>query len=139
MRVLGIKIRHIDETLLNRTNITSVQLKRLQYPSQQYSLEKDKTRPHPYFFYLELASNIWFTIEIIIRLIFTPNTTKFVKNPVNIIDFVATASFYIDWMLEYLLEGSHRDTIEFFNIVRVLRLFKLTQHSAVGSTLKIFK
>lgn len=48
----------------------------------------------------------------------------------NIIDFVATASFYIDWALEHLLDGSHRDTIEFFNIVRVLRLFKLTQHSA---------
>lgn len=87
-------------------------------------------RPHPYFFHLELIANIWFTIEILIRMIFSPDIVKFIKSPVNMIDFIATASFYIDWLLEYLLDGSHRDTIEFFNIVRVLRLFKLTQHSS---------
>lgn len=63
-------------------------------------------------------------------MIFCPNIANFIKNPVNVIDLLATASFYIDWMLEHLLGGSNRDTIEFFNIIRVLRLFKLTQHSA---------
>lgn len=55
---------------------------------------------------------------------------KFIKGPINIVDFVATISFYIDWLLEWLLAGRHRDTIEFFNIVRILRLFKLTHHSS---------
>lgn len=32
--------------------------------------------------------------------------------------------------MEWLLTGQHRDTIEFFNIVRILRLFKLTHHSS---------
>lgn len=47
----------------------------------------------------------------------------------NIIDLIATLFFYIDWALETFLTGSNRDSVEFFSIIRILRLFKLTQHS----------
>ncbi|KAI1705606.1 ion transport protein [Ditylenchus destructor] len=87
-------------------------------------------RAHPQFFYVELVCNVWFTFELLMRLIFSPSADKFVKKPINVVDFVATTSFYIDWFLEWFLGGSHRDTIEFFSIVRILRLFKLTQHSS---------
>ncbi|PAV79560.1 hypothetical protein WR25_11575 [Diploscapter pachys] len=60
---------------------------------------------------------------------FCPNLPKFLKTPVNIIDFIATVSFYIDWALDKALSGKNRDSVEFFSIIRVLRLFKLTQHS----------
>lgn len=129
MRVPDINIRRIDHSILNKTNSTSAAAL-ISHRKESYSVERNSTRAHPYFFHLELIANIWFTIEILIRLIFCPNITKFVRNPVNIIDLAATASFYIDWFLEYLFEGAHRDTIEFCNIVRIFRLFKLTQHSA---------
>lgn len=112
-------------------------------PDLGFAVEKIKTRwvqcsvrstptyrAHPHFFYLELIANIWFTWEILMRLLFSPCPAKFVRNPINLIDFIATASFYVDWLLEHVLDGNHRDTIEFCNIVRIFRLFKLTQHSS---------
>ncbi|VDK49446.1 unnamed protein product [Anisakis simplex] len=45
-------------------------------------------------------------------------------------DLIATLSFYVDWAVEKALSGANRDTVEFFSIIRILRLFKLTQHSS---------
>uniref|UniRef100_A0AC34RS21 Ion transport domain-containing protein n=1 Tax=Panagrolaimus sp. JU765 TaxID=591449 RepID=A0AC34RS21_9BILA len=47
--------------------------------------------------------------------------------PVNIIDIVATLTFYIDLLLTTSF-GATAD-LEFFSIIRIMRLFKLTQHS----------
>ncbi|KAK0395065.1 hypothetical protein QR680_001095 [Steinernema hermaphroditum] len=93
-------------------------------------LVKTSTRPHPGFFYLELICNAWFTVELLIRFLLCPNMHKFIRKPVHIIDFIATISFYIDWFLDSTLTGPNRDTVEFFNIIGILRLFKLTQHSS---------
>ncbi|CAE1264651.1 KCNC1 [Acanthosepion pharaonis] len=96
--------------------------------STPWHLEKQKTEPHEAFFYIECACNAWFTFEIIIRLIVAPNKFYFMKAPVNIIDIVATLSFYLDFLLTKLKQES--DILEFFSIIRILRLFKLTRHSA---------
>ncbi|KAK6738381.1 hypothetical protein RB195_020473 [Necator americanus] len=90
---------------------------------------KTATRPHPSFFYVELVCNMWFSGEFLTRMLFCPKVGPFLKTPVNIIDFIATISFYIDWGLDSALSGANRDSVEFFSIIRILRLFKLTQHS----------
>lgn len=95
---------------------------------QSWRLEKRKTEPHQAFFYIECASNAWFTFEIIIRLIVAPNKLDFLKAPVNIIDIIATLSFYLDFMLTKLKQEN--DILEFFSIIRIMRLCKLTRHSA---------
>jgi len=46
---------------------------------------------------------------------------------VNIIDFVATLSFYIDFMMTRMQKEN--EILEFFSIIRIMRLFKLTRHS----------
>lgn len=93
-----------------------------------WRLEKRKTEPHEAFFFIECASNAWFTFEIIIRLIVAPNKLVFLRAPVNIIDVVATLSFYLDFLLTRLKQES--DILEFFSIIRIMRLCKLTRHSA---------
>ena len=45
----------------------------------------------------------------------------------NIIDFVATLSFYIDFMMTRMQKEN--EILEFFSIIRIMRLFKLTRHS----------
>lgn len=50
----------------------------------------------------------------------------FIKSPVNMIDLVATLSFYTD-ILQRM--GEPTGLFEAFSIVRILRLFKLTRHS----------
>lgn len=95
--------------------------------TQTWRLEKVKTEPHEAFFYIECACNAWFTFEIIIRLTVAPVKMDFMKAPVNVIDIVATMSFYLDFMLNNL--NMESDILEFFSIIRILRLFKLTRHS----------
>ncbi|CAD5114130.1 DgyrCDS3275 [Dimorphilus gyrociliatus] len=92
-----------------------------------WTLEKKKTEPHSSFFYVECACNAWFTFEIIIRFIVTPSKLDFLKAPVNVIDMVATLSFYLDFMLTRMEKSN--DILEFFSIIRIMRLFKLTRHS----------
>ncbi|KAL3889776.1 hypothetical protein ACJMK2_002104 [Sinanodonta woodiana] len=93
-----------------------------------WRLEKKKTEPHEAFFYIECASNAWFTFEIIIRFVVAPSKLEFLKAPVNVIDIVATVSFYLDFLLTELKQEN--DILEFFSIIRIMRLYKLTRHSA---------
>ncbi|CAH2093274.1 unnamed protein product [Euphydryas editha] len=61
-----------------------------------------------------------------------PNIIDFVKSPVNIIDFIATLSFYMDVVVELAVVKRNMDKadiLEFISIIKILRLFKLTRHS----------
>lgn len=59
---------------------------------------KQFTVPHPYFFYVDLACNIFFVIELVMRTIFAPSLRKFLQSPLTLIDLTATSSFYLDWI-----------------------------------------
>nr|AOR07236.1 delayed rectified potassium channel Shaw-like member 2 [Cancer borealis] len=104
--------------------------------TSSWYLNKARTDPHAAFFYVEAACNAWFTFEILMRFTVTPMKLEFVKNTINIIDFVATLSFYMDIILNHTQfagsddnAGKAAEVIEFFSIIRILRLFKLTRHS----------
>ena len=65
------------------------------------------------------------------RFISCPNKCHFLKSSVNVIDYVATISFYTDLFLQYHVSHiKNADVFEFFSIIRILRLFKLTRHSS---------
>lgn len=96
--------------------------------SYTWRLAKQRTEPHEAFFYIECVSNAWFTFEIVIRFVVAPVKLDFLKAPVNIIDIVATLSFYLDFLLTKLKQES--DILEFFSIIRIMRLYKLTRHFA---------
>ncbi|CAF1216673.1 unnamed protein product [Adineta steineri] len=103
----------------NYTNITPT-----------YTLYKERTEAHEAFQYIEIVCNVWFTFEIITRFIVSPKKFGFVRSPVNIIDFLATLSFYLDILFNKFLPPSftNTDLFEFFSITRIFRLFKLTRH-----------
>ena len=94
---------------------------------RDWALMKEKTKPHGAFFYIECICNGWFTFEIIIRFIVSPNKLDFARDAINVIDCVATLSFYVDYVLTTL--NRDHDILEFFSIIRIMRLFKLTRHS----------
>ena len=100
-------------------------------PVYSWVLKKVSTEAHPAFLYVEIICNIWFTIEIVIRFLVNPDKKSFVKSPVNLIDFVATLSFYFDFIMQITQthDSQHSDLYEFISIVRIFRLFKLTRHS----------
>ncbi|XP_063889604.1 potassium voltage-gated channel protein Shaw-like isoform X1 [Scylla paramamosain] len=96
-----------------------------------WTLDKKATNAHEAFFYIECVCNTWFTFEILIRLIASPNKFMFLKASVNMIDFIATLSFYVDILLQkFASHLENADILEFFSIIRIMRLFKLTRHSS---------
>ncbi|XP_075153573.1 potassium voltage-gated channel shaker cognate w isoform X1 [Haematobia irritans] len=99
--------------------------------SSSWFLEKTQTNAHIAFFYIECVCNAWFTFEILVRFISSPNKCDFIKSSVNIIDYIATLSFYIDLVLQrFASHLENADILEFFSIIRIMRLFKLTRHSS---------
>lgn len=99
--------------------------------STAWVLDKLQTNAHEAFFYIECVCNAWFTFEILVRFIASPNKWDFVKASVNIIDYIATLSFYIDLILQWFASHlENADILEFFSIIRIMRLFKLTRHSS---------
>ncbi|XP_059350675.1 potassium voltage-gated channel protein Shaw-like isoform X4 [Daphnia carinata] len=99
--------------------------------STAWTLDKTQTNAHEAFFYIEAVCNTWFTIEILMRFIACPNKFLFVRASVNIIDYVATLSFFIDLALQkFASHLENADILEFFSIIRIMRLFKLTRHSS---------
>lgn len=116
----------------------------LQNGKTDWSLDKVATNPHEAFQLIETVCNIWFTFELLMRFTSCPSKLAFSRSIVNIIDFTATLSFYIDLLLPSILQSAggsangqtaaaaaaNTDILEFFSIIRIMRLFKLTRHSA---------
>uniref|UniRef100_A0A183BNX3 BTB domain-containing protein n=1 Tax=Globodera pallida TaxID=36090 RepID=A0A183BNX3_GLOPA len=97
--------------------------------NQHINVQRVATEPHKIFAQIEFVCNIWFTFEILVRFICCPDKLKFFKYPLNVIDLVATLSFYTDAVLVRLLKDqAPKDLVEFLSMIRILRLFKLTQH-----------
>ncbi|XP_054711708.1 potassium voltage-gated channel protein Shaw-like [Uloborus diversus] len=95
-----------------------------------WTLDKTKTEAHEAFFYVESLCNAWFSFEIASRFLVSPKKMEFMTAPINIIDFIATMSFYSDMLLQKLASDLEKaDILDFFSIIRIFRLFKLTRHS----------
>lgn len=96
-----------------------------------FVIDKTSTEAHVAFFYIECICNAWFTFEILVRFVASPNKCEFINSSVNMIDYIATASFYIDLVLRTFANHlENADIMEFFSIIRIMRLFKLTRHSS---------
>lgn len=94
-------------------------------------LEKTRTNAHDVFFYIECICNAWFTLEFLIRVTASPKLWLFIRSSVNLIDMVATLSFYLDLTLQrFASHLENADFLEFLSIIRIMRLFKLTRHSS---------
>ena len=103
-----------------------------EWPQFQFFTKKGSDE-HEAFFYVECVCNAWFIFEICVRLACTPSRAEFYRSPLNIIDIIATSSFVCDTTLFHLFSFDGIETIgdvlEFFSIIRIMRLFKLTKHS----------
>ncbi|XP_047433992.1 potassium voltage-gated channel subfamily C member 4 [Mugil cephalus] len=86
---------------------------------------------------------VWFTFEFLVRIITCPDKIFFIKNTLNIIDFVAILPFYLEMGLKGLSSKAATDVLGFLRVVRfvrILRIFKLTRHfvglRVLGHTLR---
>ena len=125
---------HLDESIhitthhrLKRTTTTSASTKAQM--QTLWMIERTTIRAHSVFDYIEIICNIWFTFEISLRFLVAHSKLDFFRSAVNVIDLLALLSFYLDQLLaKVLMITSEYEVLEFFSIVRIMRLFKLTRH-----------
>ncbi|XP_036432331.1 potassium voltage-gated channel subfamily C member 1b isoform X2 [Colossoma macropomum] len=122
--------------IINRTEIEVVDNETIEriYPETETMVELT---------YIEGVCVVWFTFEFLIRITFCPDKLKFVRNALNIIDFVAILPFYLEVGLSGLSSKAAKDVLGFLRVVRfvrILRIFKLTRHfvglRVLGHTLR---
>ncbi|KAK7878131.1 hypothetical protein WMY93_031212, partial [Mugilogobius chulae] len=78
----------------------------------QYEIETD-----PALTYVEGVCVFWFTIEFLVRVTFCPCKLEFVKNALNIIDFVAILPFYLEVGLSGLSSKAAKDVLGFLRVL----------------------
>jgi potassium voltage-gated channel Shaw-related subfamily C protein len=69
---------------------------------RQWMLVKGRDDPHELFFYVDSVCNAWFAFEVVVRFASSPNRMSFIRSPLNLLDVIATLSFYADMLLSYL-------------------------------------
>ena len=89
----------------------------------------DGERSH--FRNIELACVIWFTLEIVIRFVVSPNKCRFFFNWMNFIDVISVLPYYIDLIAN---ANENSDYVAFtvlrvMRLLRVFRIFKLYRYS----------
>ncbi|KAG7477642.1 hypothetical protein MATL_G00071870 [Megalops atlanticus] len=82
------------------------------------------------FTIVEAVCTALFTLEFLGRLICCPNKLLFIRDPLNIVDFVALLPLYLEAGLGGLSRttSSALDLLRVVRFVRLLRIFKVTQH-----------
>ena len=94
---------------------------------------REKTRPHPALYYIEIFCMIELTLETIARFVSCPMKKLFFKNPINILDLISLLSFYITSGL-LIADSGYMNRQEFplilqlLRLMRVFRIFKVATH-----------
>ncbi|TNN82916.1 Potassium voltage-gated channel subfamily C member 4 [Liparis tanakae] len=108
-----------------------------------HSVERQEMVTNPILTVVEGICVVWFTFEFFVRIICCPNKLVFLKNTLNIIDFVAILPFYLEMGLKGLSSKAANNVLGFLRVVRfvrILRIFKLTRHfvglRVLGHTLR---
>lgn len=77
------------------------------------------------FFIIETICTMWFTIELLMRFISSPNKLVFVKHTGNIIDLFSIIPYFLQTLFAM---SSKLDILRIVRLVRVFRVFKLARH-----------
>lgn len=85
------------------------------------------------FFIIETLCTAWFTFEVIIRFIVSPNKLEFWKDFKNLVDVMAIVPYYVtlfNVLSTMSCEGAKSSaSLAFLRVIRLVRIFKLTKHS----------
>uniref|UniRef100_A0A1I8F333 BTB domain-containing protein n=1 Tax=Macrostomum lignano TaxID=282301 RepID=A0A1I8F333_9PLAT len=80
------------------------------------------------------ACTAWFTVELLVRFIVCPCKKAFIKDVKNAVDLSAIVPYYVtltNVLVTMSCEGAKSSaSLAFLRVVRLIRVFKLTKHSA---------
>ena len=89
----------------------------------------------PFLTYLDYICTSFFTVELLVRMLFAPNKLEFFRNVMNVIDILALLPLYVQIILDltdtYNCLKNDRavlETIFILRIIRIFRIFHLMKH-----------
>lgn len=78
---------------------------------------------------LDYVCTVFFTVELVVRVVFAPCKTLFFRSLMNVIDILALLPLYVQFFLEFLdyqeCLRSHRAVVELIFILRIIRIFRI--------------
>ena len=99
------------------------------YNEADKNLPKDKRLTIEALHDVEVFCISYFTIELFLRFLVSPNKKRFLKDVLNIIDFVSILPFYLT-KLSNIDSSISIYFLRAIRLVRVFRVFKLSRHSS---------
>ncbi|KAK3803089.1 hypothetical protein RRG08_028010 [Elysia crispata] len=86
------------------------------------------------FFITETVCTTWFTLEVLVRLLACPSKIAYFKDFKNLVDITAVVPYYVTLfnVLSSMTCDSAKSSasLAFLRVFRLIRIFKLTKHSA---------
>lgn len=89
---------------------------------------------------------LFFSAELLLRLAMAPSARRFLRNTLNLIDFMSLVPFYVTAACDLMEGGEHAgleevgSAVQILRLMRVFRVLKLARHSAglrsLGTTLQ---
>lgn len=89
-----------------------------------------RSEPIRLFVVLEDTCITYFSLELLLRLLFCPNLRHFFQEPINWIDLLSLIPFYMRLILRVFHEnsGDARFYVNMLRLVRIFRILRLTRH-----------
>jgi hypothetical protein len=81
---------------------------------------------------------VCFTLEYLFRLMASPHRVSFCVAPLNLIDFVAIAPFYVEKIAAQISDSGDVSGLAVFRIIRIARVFRLFKLGRYSDGLKTF-
>ena len=82
----------------------------------------------------DVAAIYFFTLEYLVRFLCAPQKWRFVKDPMNMVDFLAIVPFYVTLALHSMEDmqiiGKAGKLVRLVRVLRIMRIFKLVRHFA---------
>ena len=87
---------------------------------------------------IELVCIVCFTLEYCFRLLASPHRVSFCMAPLNIIDLVAIAPFYVEIVMSATSDSGDVSGLAVFRVIRLARVFRLFKLGRYSDGLKTF-
>lgn len=120
------------KTMTSTSNFTSISTKDSIYEKSTISPEKVKIIK--IISIVEACNIAWFTFELLVRFIVSPEKRNFFLRPLNVIDLIAIVPFYIS---QFIASSSIGTPLYILRVLRLSRVFRVMKSSRYISTMKV--
>lgn len=117
---------------MTTSNFTSISTKDSFYENNTISSERLKVIK--IISVVEACNIAWFTFELLVRFIVSPEKRNFFLRPLNVIDLIAIVPFYISL---FISSSSLGTPLYILRVLRLSRVFRVMKFSRYISTMKV--